>query len=164
MTHLPQVPYFKISRWHAQRTKRLHHQRHAAPGGQGFLQRLIVNLKQQRRFSRRRLPGRIHVHIVTVPRTSKVRGKNKDTPHLPRILPHLRAFQQMPPTFAQSYPRIRGDLAGGRRRSEEKSKYGTFPRRLEIPQKRRDSHYWNGPPLVPQSGLFWLAGGFPWKL
>ncbi len=54
---------------HAQRAKRLHHQRHAAPGGQGFQQRLIVNLKQQRRFGRRRLSGRIHVHIVTVPRT-----------------------------------------------------------------------------------------------
>jgi putative transposase len=25
------------------------------------------------------------------------------------------------------------------------------------------SHYWNGPPLVPQGRLFWLAGGFPWR-
>ena len=25
------------------------------------------------------------------------------------------------------------------------------------------SHYWNGPPLVPQDGLFWLSGGSPWR-
>jgi putative transposase len=24
------------------------------------------------------------------------------------------------------------------------------------------SHYWNGPPLVPQIGLFWLVGGSSW--
>jgi hypothetical protein len=39
----------------------------------------------------------------------------------------------------------------------------TFPPRLEIPPRARDSHYWNGPPLVPKGGLSWLAGGSPWK-
>ena len=50
---------------HAQGAKRLHHQRHAAPGGQGFLQRLIVQFKQQRRFGGRRFSGLHHAFIVT---------------------------------------------------------------------------------------------------
>ena len=32
---------------------------------------------------------------------------------------------------------------GGRSRSEEKSKSRTFPPRLEIPQERRDSHFFH---------------------
>jgi hypothetical protein len=36
-----------------------------------------------------------------------------------------------------------GEKGGGRRRSEEKSKSGTFPLRLEIPQERRDSHFFH---------------------
>jgi hypothetical protein len=34
---------------------------------------------------------------------------------------------------------------GGRCRSEEKSKSGTFPPRLEIPQERRDFHFFHRP-------------------
>ncbi|MHB8304209.1 MAG: hypothetical protein ACYDC6_15580, partial [Acidobacteriaceae bacterium] len=49
---------------HAQGEERLHHQRHAAPCGQGFLQWLIINLKQQRRFGRRRFPGLERACIV----------------------------------------------------------------------------------------------------
>ena len=38
-----------------------------------------------------------------------------------------------------------GEGVGGRSRSEEKSKSGTFPPRLEIPQERRDSHFFHRP-------------------
>ena len=38
-----------------------------------------------------------------------------------------------------------GEVDGGRRRSEEKSKCGTFPPRLEIPQVQRDSHFSHRP-------------------
>jgi hypothetical protein len=51
------------------------------------------------------------------------------------------------------YSRICGENGGGRCRSVKKSKSGTFPLRLEIPQGRRDSH------LSHRSGgdgLFWL--------
>jgi len=38
-----------------------------------------------------------------------------------------------------------GEKDGGRRRSVEKSKSGTFPPRLEIPQERRDFHFSHRP-------------------
>jgi hypothetical protein len=37
------------------------------------------------------------------------------------------------------------EAVGGRSRSEEKSKSGTFPPRLEIPQERRDFHFFHRP-------------------
>jgi hypothetical protein len=36
-------------------------------------------------------------------------------------------------------------MGGERSRSEEKSKSGTFPPHLEIPQERRDSHFFHRP-------------------
>jgi len=47
--------------------------RHTAPGGQGFFKRLVIHLKQQRRFSRRRLAGRRPVQILAAPRTNKAK-------------------------------------------------------------------------------------------
>ena len=44
-----------------------------------------------------------------------------------------------------------GKRGRGKSHCVEKSKGGTFPLRLEIPQERRDFHYWNGPPLVPRT-------------
>jgi hypothetical protein len=38
-----------------------------------------------------------------------------------------------------------GEEVGGRSRSVEKSKSGTFPPRLEIPQERRDFHFSHRP-------------------
>src|SRR6202790_2233318 len=38
---------------------------------------------------------------------------------------------------------MRVEGVGGRSRSEEKSKSRTFPPRLEIPQERRDSHFFH---------------------
>jgi hypothetical protein len=35
------------------------------------------------------------------------------------------------------------EAVGGRSRSEEKSKSRTFPPRLEIPQQRRDFHFFH---------------------
>jgi len=40
-----------------------------------------------------------------------------------------------------SIAEIVGEKGGGRCRSVEKSKGGTFPPRLEIPQARRDFHF-----------------------
>jgi hypothetical protein len=37
------------------------------------------------------------------------------------------------------------EAVGGRSRSEEKSKSGTFPPRLEISQERRDFHFFHRP-------------------
>jgi hypothetical protein len=37
------------------------------------------------------------------------------------------------------------EAVGGSSRSEEKSKSGTFPPRLEIPQQRRDVHFFHRP-------------------
>src|ERR1039458_8876163 len=44
------------------------------------------------------------------------------------------------------------EAVGGRSRSEEKSKSGTFPPRLEIPQKRRGFQLLHPPPGSRKSG------------
>src|SRR6266404_4417432 len=43
------------------------------------------------------------------------------------------------------YSTIWGQKGGGKRRSAEKSKSGTFPLRLEIPQPQRDFHFFHRP-------------------
>ena len=47
----------------------------------------------------------------------------------------------MSTTIRGSIAEIVGEKGGGRCRSVEKSKSGTFPPRLEIPQARRDFHF-----------------------
>src|ERR1039458_9197312 len=62
---------------------------------------------------------------------------------------------RIPPPWYRSKSGSVAESVGKRGRGKshcvEKSKGGTFPLRLEIPQERRDFHYWNGPPLVPRT-------------
>ena len=72
----------------------------------------------------------------------------REIPAQSRDLPHTPGACQVHVTMIRisgSIAEIVGEKGGGRRHSVEKSKSGTFPLRLEIPQERRDSHFFHRP-------------------